>query len=534
MSRSVASGNPGQHASVRHRHQRLWTVVGFVLLAAVAFYVVILYLNWPFGKQTIVDTLQERSRRPVAIQRFHETFFPPGCVAEGVTFLHIRNKSRSPLIVINKLVIQTSYPLLLSLQRRLSQITVTGMHVIVPAVEPSGEPSPMMPLTYSNSAKSVTIGTILADKVVLDFRSREPGKKPLRIIVNKLALRNVGNNRPMSYQAYIYNFELLPGKIESTGSFGPWNPQNPGKTPAHGEFSYHEANLAALNEFSGTLSSRGKFDGTLGKLNVSGAADVPNFHLISSGHTRRLSTEFQATVDATQGDVFLDRVLASFDNTQVLFKGSIAGKPGQSGKAVSLAMSSQRARVEDLLDLFITGKLAPMTGDIRFASQVNVPAGPGEFVKKLRLTGSFQISESKFTNTKTEAELARLSMSAVEGDKKEDERKPKVVLCGLAAQVNAKDGVADLSNMSFHVPGARASMRGTYSLINYTSNIHGVLITKGNLSDATSGIKSVLAKVIAPFLKRERREKVVPFRITGPYGHAAVSLELGSKRKSTH
>src|SRR6185312_8811600 len=389
-------------------------------------------------------------------------------------------------------------------------------------------------LTYSNSAKSVTIGTILADKVVLDFRSREPGKKPLRIVVNKLALRNVGNNRPMSYQAYIYNFELLPGKIESTGSFGPWNPQNPGKTPAHGEFSYREANLAALNEFSGTLSSRGKFDGTLGKLNVSGAADVPNFHLISSGHTRRLSTEFQATVDATQGDVFLDRVLASFDNTQVLFKGSIAGKPGQSGKAVSLAMSSQRARVEDLLDLFITGKLAPMTGDIRFASQVNVPAGPGEFVKKLRLTGSFQISESKFTNTKTEAELARLSMSAVEGDKKEDERKPKVVLCGLAAQVNAKYGVADLSNMSFHVPGARASMRGTYSLINYTSNIHGVLITKGNLSDATSGIKSVLAKVIAPFLKRERREKVVPFRITGPYGHAAVSLELGSKRKSTH
>jgi len=508
--------------------------VGFVLLGAVAFYVVILYLNWPFGKQTIVDTLQERSRRPVAIQRFHETFFPPGCVAEGVTFLHIRNKSRSPLIVINKLVIQTSYPLLLSLQRRLSQITVTGMHVIVPAVEPSGEPSPMMPLTYSNSAKSVTIGTILADKVVLDFRSREPGKKLLRIVVNKLALRNVGNNRPMSYQAYIYNFELLPGKIESTGSFGPWNPQNPGKTPAHGEFSYREANLAALNEFSGTLSSRGKFDGTLGKLNVSGAADVPNFHLISSGHTRRLSTEFQATVDATQGDVFLDRVLASFDNTQVLFKGSIAGKPGQSGKAVSLAMSSQRARVEDLLDLFITGKLAPMTGDIRFASQVNVPAGPGEFVKKLRLTGSFQISESKFTNTKTEAELARLSMSAVEGDKKEDERKPKVVLCGLAAQVNAKDGVADLSNMSFHVPGARASMRGTYSLINYTSNIHGVLITKGNLSDATSGIKSVLAKVIAPFLKRERREKVVPFRITGPYGHAAVSLELGSRRKSTH
>lgn len=534
MSRSFASGNPGQHALVRHRHQRLWTVVGLVLLGAVVFYVLILYLNWPFGRQIIVDTLQRRSRRPVTIQRFHETFFPPGCVAENVTFLHIKNKSRPPLIVIDKLVIQTSYPLLLSLQRRLSQITVTGMHVTVPAVEPSGEPSPMMPLTYSNSAKSMTIGTILADKVVLDFLSREPGKKPRRIVVNKLALRNVGNKRPMSYQAYIYNFEPLPGKIESTGSFGPWNPQDPGKTPAHGKFSYREVNLAALNEFSGTLSSRGKFAGTLGKLNVSGAAVVPDFHLIGSGHTRRLSTDFQATVDATQGDVFLDRVLASFDNTQVLFKGAIAGKPGQTGKAVSLAMLSQRARVEDLLDLFITGKLAPMTGDIRFASQVNVPAGPGEFVKKLRLAGSFQISESKFTNAKTEAELARLSMSAVAGDKKEDERKPTVVLCNLDAQVNANDGVADLSNMSFRIPGAYASMRGTYSLIDYTSNIHGVLITKGNLSDATIGIKSVFAKVIAPFLKRKRRAKVVPFKITGPYGHAAVSLDLGSKRKSTH
>ncbi|HXE10776.1 MAG TPA: AsmA-like C-terminal region-containing protein [Bryobacteraceae bacterium] len=534
MSRSVASGNPGQHALVRHRHGRLWTVVGLLLLGAVVFYVVILYLNWPFGKQIIVDTLQERSRRPVTIQRFHETFFPPGCVAEGVTFRHIKDKSRPPLIVINKLVIQTSYASLLSLQRRLSQITVTGMHVIVPAVEPSGEPSPMMPLTYSNSTKSMTIGTILADKVVLDFLSQEPGKKPLHIVVNKLALRNVGNNRPMSYQAYIYNFKLLPGKIESTGSLGPWNPQDPGKTPAHGKFSYREANLAALNGFSGTLSSRGKFAGTLGKLNVSGTAVVPNFHLIDSGHTRSLSTDFQVTVDATQGNVFLDRVLASFDNTQVLFKGAIAGKPGQSGKAVSLAMSSHRARVEDLLDLFITRKLAPMTGDIRFASQVNVPPGPGEFVKKLRLTGSFQISEGKFTNAKTEAELARLSMSAVEGDKKEDERKPKLVLCNLEAQVSAHDGLADLSNMSFRVPGAHASMRGTYSLINYTSNIHGVLITKGNLSDATTGLKSMFAKVIAPFLKRKRRAKVVPFKITGPYGHAAVSLELGSKRKSTH
>jgi len=152
MSRSVASGNPGQHALVRHRHGRLWTVVGLLLLGAVVVYVAILYLNWPFGKQIIVDTLQERSRRPVTIQRFHETFFPPGCVAEGVTFRHIKDKSRPPLIVINKLVIQTSYASLLSLQRRLSQITVTGMHVIVPAVEPSGEPSPMMPLTYSNSA----------------------------------------------------------------------------------------------------------------------------------------------------------------------------------------------------------------------------------------------------------------------------------------------------------------------------------------------------------------------------------------------
>ncbi len=499
-------------------------------LAAVAvIYVTVLALNWPFTEQSVVDVLQERSVRSVTVDHFYRTYLPPGCVAEGVNFLHRKHKNKPPLITIQRLVIAGSYSGLLTIQNRLSLVRIFGMHVTVPPKQADGEPSPIMPLNYSKSPSKMIIDKIIADGAELDFLSSDSGKKPFRLIIDKLALHDVGNNRPIPYRTIISN-TVPPGKIRSTGKFGPWNPNSPRSTPVEGSYTLQDANLAFFSAISGTLSSSGNFHGTLGEMTAQGTTDVPNFKVTDTSHTRRLAAEFHATVDGTNGNTLLQSVIAHFDRTTAVFKGSVSGKEGEKGKTASLDMTAANGRIEDLLNLFISSKRAPMTGGVSVRAHVELPPGPEPFVSRLKLQGDFGVDAGKFTDAPTEADLTRLSESA-EKRKKVNPEDPERVLSDLKGHVSAIDGTATFSNLSFSVPGAKAEMHGTYRLTDYKIDMHGTMLTTGNPSDATTGFKSFLMKAITPFFKKKASQKVVPFKITGNYANPVVALDLGVKKK---
>ncbi len=253
---------PSSVESPARSHVRfgIWLWTALALAGVIMFYTVVLALNWPFTKQALIDTLQQRSLRQVMIYRFHSTYFPPGCVAEGISFLHIKHKNRPPLLSIQKLVIEDRYPELLTFQHRLTTVRVIGLHVTIPPAEPAGEPSPAMPLTYSKSGASMPIDALFADGAVLDLLSGTPGKPAFRITVSRLALHNLASDTPVTYDVTLNNSDL-PGEVRSTGAWGPWNPKQPGATPIRGEYVYRSANLAAFPAISGTLNSTGKFNG---------------------------------------------------------------------------------------------------------------------------------------------------------------------------------------------------------------------------------------------------------------------------------
>ncbi len=529
MPASIAARASSEQESDGHPHFRLWFWIALAFGAVIIFYGIVFALAWPFTKQDLIDTLQERSLRQVTVADFRNTYFPPGCVAQGIRFLRIKHKEKRPLITIQKLVLEDSYPNLLTFQHRLNTVKVIGLHVTVPSREPAGEPSPMMPLTYSNSRTSMVIDALLADGADLDFLSDSPAKPPMRIVVNKLALHNIGSNTPVAYSLIVQNSEP-PGQIRSTGSWGPWNPKQPGTTPVQGKYVYDNANLSVFEAISGTLNSKGGFRGTLGHIAINGTATVVDFQVTDTSHKRQLNTQFQAVVDGTNGDVSINRVITEFNRTLLVFKGSISGRRGTQGKTVSLGVSSQHARIEDLLNLFISAPTSPMSGDIELYGSIGLPPGPELFLHRLKIEGGFGMAGSKFTDRQTERELARLSVSAIKGDKEEDKENPQTVLSNVTGGVSAEQGTAHLSQISFRVPGAHATLDGTFGLINHRVDLQGVLITKGDVADATTGFKSFLVKAISPFFKRKQHVKVVPFKITGPYGHTNISLNLSKKK----
>ena len=500
--------------------------ISVLFLGLLVAYGAILTLNWPFTKAAVIETLQKRSLRTVTIGQFRNTYFPPGCVATDIRFLRIKHPDQTALLTIDKLVIKDGFLRLLLGQKRLDSVKVIGLHLRVPAKEPAGEPSPVMPLTHSDAANPVTIGEILADGAVLEFLAGQPEETPFRLTIEKLSLYEVGSDQPVAYKTEIEN-TLPTGLIRSSGRWGPWDPAHPETTPVDGDYTYENADLSKLPGVCGTMTANGHFHGTLGRIATTGQANVARFQVKGSSHTQDVKTDFDAAVDATKGDVTLNRVLATFNKTALTIRGSVIQK-----NADLSVSSAGRARVEDLLGLFTSSNGAePLSGNVRLQGRIELPAGEAAFLERLAMTGRFGVDDSLFANKTTERELAKLSVSAVKGDKEEDRENPQTVLSNVTGQVTATKGVAHFENLGFSVPGADAKLEGTFSLENYQCNMRGVLTTNGDIADTETGVKSVLLKVMTPFFRKKKHERMVPFKISGPYGKATVSLDLFDKRK---
>jgi hypothetical protein len=489
-------------------------LLGGVLIAAA--------LNWPFTRQRLIDALQESSVRTVTLGRFRQTWFPPGCVAEDVQFLHRAHKDKPPLITIQRIVVKGSYLGLIGSPKRLKEVKVVGMHVTVPPRNPDGSDA-VMPLTNANSARPVTIGRIQADGAVLDFVSKT-GVKTFGLVIDRLSLNDVGNGKRMGYSAKIANTDP-PGEIQSTGHFGPWNSDDPGRTPVEGAFRCEHTNLGFYKGLAGMLQATGGFSGTLDHIRVNGKAEVPDFHLVHSAHVVGLTSKFTATVNGTDGNVALDQVASRIENTVISTSGSIAALPGQKGMNMSLDLAVRDGHIQDLVDLFVSAKQAPMTGLISLHVKVGVPPGSDSLLHKLSLDGQFGIAGGAFSDQAIETPLRKLTKSG----EKSTAQLP-TALAQVQGHISSKDGIALLENVSFSIPDGNAKVNGTYGLESNRVDLRGVLQTTGNIYVTSTGVKAVLLRAITPFLKHESRITFVPFKITGTYPDANVSLDLLAKR----
>jgi AsmA-like C-terminal region len=337
----------------------------------------------------------------------------------------------------------------------------------------------------------------------------------------------VGESDPVTFHAQFKNTEP-PGEIRSDGRFGPWNDDDPASTELSGSYTYEHVKLGVFEGIAGTLSSQGKFSGTLGHINAEGDFDVPDFKLSGSGSVVHLASNYQAVIDGTNGDTYLTRVESHFGRTTLISQGDVKGHPGQHGKTVMLTMSVSQGRIEDLLRLF-TGSRPAETGEVRLQTKVELPPGSQGFLRRLRLDGEFGIGGGRFTNPKVQSPVNRLAQSARGETKKQQDVNTETVLSNLKGHVSVNGGIAKLSKISFTEPGTMAEIEGTYNLIDHRVNLRGVLHTNGKLADTTSGFKSVVLKALTPFFKK-KSVTVVPFAITGTSSDPSFALDLTAKR----
>jgi hypothetical protein len=479
-----------------------WTVlIGVVVLGLMAAGVILLIIKFPFSEASVTALLQRESSGTVHIRRFNRVYFPPGFAAEGV-IIALPGVAGPPLINIGRASVAATYAGLLSKPERISSIRLE--HFIVHIPKHAGAANGKK----TSKADEVVIENVNADHAQLEFGS------DTAFNIHHLALGNVAKSRRLSFDAAL-GIPEPPGEVTARGTFGPWHGA---QTPVAGAYKFRHADLGRFKGLGGYLASDGHFSGPISAIHVEGWTDVPDFEANNSGHPVRLRTRFQGRVDGPKGDVYLDRVDASFRRTEVLAHGAVKDKQG-----TSLQLDIPRARIEDFLSMLLRSSTPGLFGYFQARVVAELPAGDEKFIRKLRLRGDFGVSGASFGSPQTQQGVDRLSQRA-EGEKQNED--PTRVFSDLKGHVDLRDGIARLSNISFTVPGARIRLHGTYDLPREYVHLDGTLHMQATVSQASHGVVSFLLKPLDRLFRKKNHVHGadLDIHITGPYGHTGVHV----------
>ena len=217
---------------------------------------------------------------------------------------------------------------MLSRPRRFRAITLEGLEITIPPggtdfKEHYGRAANPEPAN-ERSSSPIRIDRLEALDAVLRLIPRKAGKQPREFLIHRLTMGEVGVSQRMPFEAQLTN-PLPRGLIITTGRFGPWS-RDPDATPIEGKYVFNDADLSTIKGIGGILTSTGEFRGPLGRIDVKGETKTPDFRLNVASNPMPLSTTFEAVVDGTDGDTYLNKVSAA-RKTPIEATGVVAGTP---------------------------------------------------------------------------------------------------------------------------------------------------------------------------------------------------------------
>jgi len=475
----------------------------------------------PLSREWVVRLVSERFKSDVELESLSASLFPR--ISATGTKLVVRHKGRTdvpPLISIRKVSIEANLFGLLRRPKHVRRVTLEGFDIHVPPhkkdTEEKKQPGKPHHLPY-------VIDEIVADGTMLRILPKDAGKDPMEFDLKQLKLHSVGTESPMRFDAFLTN-PKPPGVIETSGSFGPWDEEDPGQTFVEGEYTFKKADLGVFKGISGILASKGKYTGVLEHIEVDGVTDTPDFAVRLAGNPVDLKTKFHAIVDGTDGDTYLQPVRATFGQTVIIARGAVEGRKGVKGKTVALDVTADEARLEDIMKLAVKSD-PPMVGAVRFKTKFVLPPGDEEVPKRLQLDGSFTIGQAHFTHLNVQEKVESLSRRG-RGRPEDVDLPPENVASNMSGKFRLENGKIEFTDLKFEVPGAKVDLQGTFNLITETLDFRGHLHLDVPVSKTTSGIKSVLLKLVDPFFKKGRGSEI-PIKITGDRSNPSFGLNVG-------
>jgi len=360
-------------------------------------------------------------------------------------------------------------------------------------------------------------------------RNQQPGKPPrlpLDFQLQKIVLLPDPKGGPTAFDVQMVNAKPV-GLIHSTGHFGPWVSHDPGALPIQGDYTFDHADMSTIKGIAGIMSSTGSYRGELREIEAQGHTIIPDFRLerINGGQGVLLTTDYQATIDGTNGNVYLHPVNATLGHTHILAKGQIVRAadiyPGAKGHDITLDVSIVKGRIEDILNISTDAGAGPnkdqpfLTGNLQLKTDFHLPPGQTPVIEKLQLKGKFHLDQVQFSSDKMQGRIVQLSMRGQGKPGEAKQTDPDSVFSEMQGDFQLGGGRLDLPNLSYRVPGAEILAHGSYGMQGGTLNFEGDARLDATVSQAVGGWKGFLLKPADHFLKKNGAGTDVPIHING-------------------
>jgi hypothetical protein len=211
--------------------------------------------------------------------------------------------------------------------------------------------------------------------------------------------------------------------------------------------------------------------------------------------------------------------------------GDAMALPGDGGERVpghdiELAVTSQQARVEDILRLGAKSSPPIMSGALTLKTRLSIPPGPMSVSKKMRIQGTFTIRGATFSNAKWQETIDKLSERAQGHPKRANAVDAPAVTSQMGGGFALANAVLHVPNLSYRMPGAQVDLLGDYSLNGETFEFQGKVRTDATASQMLTGWKSVLAKPFDGLLKKNGAGLEVPIKVSGTKSEPKFGVDL--------
>ena len=529
--------SPPRRAWSPFRLTRCWLIVLLITAPLLAIGGSIAAVNWPFRYKKIHPLLEDMFGNQVKIARYHRTYFPnPGFVATGLTLTHKSGGSTSPLGTIDTLSVEGRWSDLLSFRDRVRLVEITALHLLVPASGAAARSNGLPTTDHQQSPQQSNVSQFEGpDTAIEDLRIHNSLLDILRVnggrytfAINSLDITGLQKGHPWHYTVDMEN-PKPSGHIAATGNFGPLNQKDVGATPVSGQFTFNHVKLSDIGILHGTLASTGSFNGPLRAMQADAVSDTPDFS-VDDGLPTPIRGAIHCIVDGLNGDVIMPQVEVATGHTVVHAHGQVAGSP----KLTQLDIDVDNGRAEELLHPFVHNKV-PILGPATLHSHAFVAAPGKPFLQRLVLDGRFDAPAVRTVDRQTEKSLSDFSRRQQQND-----HNPKAlsdppadgdVLSSLRGPAAIRNGIISTSGLIFQLPGATATLRGTFVLHGQSVHLAGTLKMDASISHAATGWKSVFLKPLEPFFHRKDRSgSEIPIAVVGTPGHYSVTQDLAHQK----
>jgi hypothetical protein len=530
---------------MKHVRRWIWSAIalGATLIIAAVLFVSAVPLRSETLKKRILETLAQRLDADVSLDDVSLRVFPRlHAVGYGLIIRQHGRENVPPLIAIKEFTVDAD--VLGVWRKHVAHVQLKGLDISIPpdrddddddkdrqdhrlhAPGPGAEKN-QRSIPKQHRAGSVAGGVVIDTLESTDARliivPRKPGKTPKTWAIHTLTMHKVSAEQAMPYAATLTN-GVPPGEIVTSGTFGPWNRDEPGDTPLGGTFTFAKADLSVFKGIRGTLSAKGSFEGSLGYIEVNGQTETPDFVIEVGGHPFALHATYHTIVDGTNGDTRLERIDAQFLKSSLTAKGAVLdGPPGQKGRTVSLDIAMNKARIEDVMTMAVNTKRPPMSGGLQLTSKFLLPPGETDVAERLRLNGRFTLTQANFTNAEVQSKIVELSHR---GRGRKAEESKEQVASDFRGRFVLGNGRLALDDLMFAVPGAQVKLAGNYDLKPETLAFKGNLLMDAKVSQTVSGIKSLLLKIADPLFSRPGGGSSIPIKIEGTRNDPKFGLDM--------